>query len=949
MNQSSKYSILFILVSILTFGYFILNGKSFVWHLDGYAQHCVALTYYGTWLRDIARNILIEHTFSIPMWDFSIGYGGDIITTLNYYVLGEPINLLSAFVPSRYTEYLYAFLIIFRLYLAGRFFIQFCNIMNKKGNGVVAGALIYVFTGYMMYGATRHPFFILPIMFFPLMLTGVEKILKGKKPYQFIFTIVLSAISNFYFFYMVAVLTVIYTLVRCGFIYKKNLKTIFTKLAVMLLYAIIAIMISAIIFLPVVMLFLSDSRSGVNTSVPLIYDLSYYQKLLSGFISSDSGGYWNFMGYSPIVILGLFFMFKKRDVQKIVFFAICIIFITIPAMGSLMNGLSYVSNRWIWAFAMLCAYLVVEYWNDIIAISSKCLKQIFIVLAVYTTLICIMKNTRLENVLIELLILVFTVMALNYINQNNKISRLKSEKIIIGAIIAGVAVNSFYIYSVSEGGYVKEFIDSGKVYESYKSSQSSDINKHVKDNEFFRFTSAGEEFDNTTSSKISMISTDGILKDHDLNNSRIDFCDNSAMLFDVNGIGFYWSLGNSNVSDYLTKMGALEYATFFYHGIDDRAPLLSLSSVKYYISEKGNDSVIPYGFEKYDTFKKSVPYGLRNKKITEYNKDKYKTKYNLYVNNFALPLGYTYDQVISENDFDKYSNVEKEEVMLQAAVLEETDNADEISKINTSDKELDYKITCHGDVEYKNNSFIVGDTGANVFIEFDESENTGLYAKLDNLKYTPMNPLSQFEEQIDSLSRIDRNILKNKYEYWKKPTNVSIYFKYNGTYKQLIYYANNQSYYNGRDDFVINLGYSKVKRNGIYISFSQKGTYAFDNLSLIEQSFENYENNINNLKEDVLTDVAMNDNLITGSIDLDKKKLLCLTIPYNDGWKIYVDGKESNLQKVNLMYSGVFLEPGEHNIRLEYCTPGIKLGAVISVIGLVALLIVIVVNKKSSK
>ncbi len=152
-----------------------MNGKSFVWHLDGYAQHNVALMYYGTWLRDIIRNIFIEHTFTIPMWDFSIGYGGDIITTLNYYVLGEPLNLLSVFVSPKYTEYLYAFLIILRLYLSGLFFMQFCKIMNKRGNGVVAGALVYVFTGYTMWAAVRHPFFILPIMFFPLMLQVLKK------------------------------------------------------------------------------------------------------------------------------------------------------------------------------------------------------------------------------------------------------------------------------------------------------------------------------------------------------------------------------------------------------------------------------------------------------------------------------------------------------------------------------------------------------------------------------------------------------------------------------------------------------------------------------------------------------------------------------------------------------------------------------------------------------
>lgn len=118
------------------FLYFALNGKSFIWNEDGYAQHNLALTYYGKWLRDIIRNILFEHTFSILLWDFSLGTGSDILTTLNYYVIGEPLNLLFVFVSARYTEYLYDFLIILRLYFAGLAFMHFCRVMGRKGNGI---------------------------------------------------------------------------------------------------------------------------------------------------------------------------------------------------------------------------------------------------------------------------------------------------------------------------------------------------------------------------------------------------------------------------------------------------------------------------------------------------------------------------------------------------------------------------------------------------------------------------------------------------------------------------------------------------------------------------------------------------------------------------------------------------------------------------------------------
>ena len=56
---------------------------------------------------------------AVPTWDFSIGYGADIITTLSYYGLGDPLDLLAAFVPGRWTEQLLEGLIVLRLYLAG--------------------------------------------------------------------------------------------------------------------------------------------------------------------------------------------------------------------------------------------------------------------------------------------------------------------------------------------------------------------------------------------------------------------------------------------------------------------------------------------------------------------------------------------------------------------------------------------------------------------------------------------------------------------------------------------------------------------------------------------------------------------------------------------------------------------------------------------------------------
>ena len=78
-----------------------------MWSHDGIPQHLNSLAYYGRYLREVLHTIFVEHKLELPMWDMNIGYGSDILTTLHYYVIGDPLTLLSVFVPADKTEVLY--------------------------------------------------------------------------------------------------------------------------------------------------------------------------------------------------------------------------------------------------------------------------------------------------------------------------------------------------------------------------------------------------------------------------------------------------------------------------------------------------------------------------------------------------------------------------------------------------------------------------------------------------------------------------------------------------------------------------------------------------------------------------------------------------------------------------------------------------------------------------
>ena len=216
------YTLSFFLLLPIAFLPFILEGKSFIWHIDGLYQHYPLLQYHGKLL----RGVLAGQGF--PMIDYKLGLGFDTITTIHYYVLGDPIALLSVFMTPENGAALYNILILLRFYLVGISFILFCNYWGKKGLGVSLGALLYTFCGYAYFAGPRHPYFLNPLIYLPLIVLGLEKILRKQKPYLLTIMVFISTISNFYFFYMLSIIAVIYVIFRYFYVYYKSEKHIFT-------------------------------------------------------------------------------------------------------------------------------------------------------------------------------------------------------------------------------------------------------------------------------------------------------------------------------------------------------------------------------------------------------------------------------------------------------------------------------------------------------------------------------------------------------------------------------------------------------------------------------------------------------------------------------------------------------------------------------------------------
>ena len=93
---------------------------------------------------------------------------------------------------------------------------------------------------------------------------------------------------------------------------------------------------------------------------------------------------------------------------------------------------------------------------------------------------------------------------------------------------------------------------------------------------------------------------------------------------------------------------------------------------------------------------------------------------------------------------------------------------------------------------------------------------------------------------------------------------------------------------------------------------------------------------IQELGQDTLQNIEMGVDSLTGTISLDMAKYLVIAIPYDKGWKAYVDDEPMPIYPANVQYMGLSLDEGDHIVRLEYERPFERLGLVCSGVGVVA-------------
>ena len=631
------------------------NGYISIGGTDGVGQHYVAMQYIANLYRNIAANLL-HGKFELPMYDMSIGMGDDILTTLNYYGLGDSFYLIIAFVPDAALPYFFTFFFYFRLYLGGMCAILFMERLLPQKNSLAytVAAMLYCCSGFAL-EANVHIIFVHAMMYLPLILWAVEGCLKDspKSRLWLIVGVAGLALTGFYYLYIIGITAGLYALYRWTVYYRfQGIK--FQKLVEIGIACLLSVGLAGVVFVPEFMAFAGDNRNAGSGEFVLTlfndweetkrqyYRLFYVTDTIRGMASIAVCGL-----VSMIVVLA-----SKHHKQAKIFIIAGFICYNLPVVKWIMSGArSSIYNRWEIILALMFASMTVVAWDELWQLSGA---QIAAVICGYILVvgIGIVDKTFTERCYRNS-ILAYTIYLIFLLGVQLKPFCNKK--------LFGYCVEMLALFSIALTWYTT--VINYPIYSLY-AADKSDILDGLDIASWCRI----EDGDGT------------INKNNAANRSMIEGYSTTTEYFSIDNSGYKAArealgLGNS----------------YYIAGLDKRSILESLAGVRYLLTDDDTKGVAAYGYEL-----------LLEKETEALNSD----VRNIYVfeNKDALPIMYVYDNLVDYDEYAGLNQIERQLSMLNGIALEGTlsDNPINVEKDRITENTFTasvsddiYNITCN--------------------------------------------------------------------------------------------------------------------------------------------------------------------------------------------------------------------------------------------------------------
>ena len=388
------------------------------------------------------------------------------------------------------------------------------------------------------------------------------------------------------------------------------------------------------------------------------------------------------------------------------------------------------------------------------------------------------------------------------------------------------------------------------------------------------------------------IEEDQRLKNYSFNhNYRFD--DIRYTLTNVN----YASVDTKRTTMY-TSINNLQYNTFFYdiayNAIPNRNRVITSLQNNYIFQEM-----------------MGVRYLYTNKKTTPYN---YTSIYEngairLLENEHVLPIAYATSNIIGETSVNKLAYPDNLDALYRYTIVKDSSKNPSESKIRIS--------TSNFHEVYKEDTltYSILDNA----IKIDSVENSELHLKTKQSNINKM-LLIQFDvSNIDNIKNNDLSITINEIQN-KLSSESAPYPNDNTTFTYILS--------------------SNEPIDTLTIIFS-KGQYTLENISVYELPYTTQ-------KRDTITpfDSVSSNSVLKGNIETKEDGYFITSLPIQDGYEVYVNGKKQVYETVNKSFLGFPLPKGNHDIEIKFTAPGKHIGVIISLSATILISIYVFVERK---
>ena len=281
----------------------------------------------------------------------------------------------------------------------------------------------------------------------------------------------------------------------------------------------------------------------------------------------------------------------------------------------------------------------------------------------------------------------------------------------------------------------------------------------------------------------------------------------------------------------------------------------------------------------------------------------------IYRNEDVLPIGYSTSKIMSLDEYKSLNYFEKLDAYLNYAIVDGDYSDSYVKKVR--EYVPDYNV-----LESKNLS--IEEDNGKYFIK--ASKDNKLVVKLNNV------------------SDSDILLLRFKMLYDNKCSEDDSYITINGVSNKLScrrwkYHNNNYMFEYSLSGDTLEITFSEGK---FRLTDFDMALYDYNDLVYINDEISPFAIDRDKTKGDV----------IEGNINVKDDGYFKLSVPYDKGFEIYVDGEKTNYEVVNKSFIGFDINEGSHNIKIVYTSPLFKEGLVISCIGLVLFVGTVVYYRK---